>query len=86
MTERNEEQMAEAVAVMRQIGPLLHGRPSNVVGLILSLLVARHLAGFVGEDAPALRGELLELHLKAVRALIPIEEEDILKQVKSESH
>lgn len=52
--------------------PLFAGRDPEVVGAVLADLLAMLLAGHVGEDAAALREQLLEVHIAAVRRLIPV--------------
>ena len=70
---------AEAVEnLVKAIVPLLRGKSVQVQGAALADLLAIWLAGHVDHDDPEgqnsdrVREEMLELHLKAVRALIPI--------------
>jgi hypothetical protein len=62
-------------SLLREIGPLLDGKPPAVQGTALAYLVAMWLAGHVNltsqRETAASREELLTLHVEAVRALVP---------------
>ena len=85
---------AKAVqALVRKIAPLLKGKPPEVQGAALADLLAMWLAGHLdrsdpeGEKTALLREATLELHLMAVRALIPINYEMQVKpQLKAQRH
>ena len=71
------KQDASAVfALTKAIRPLLAGKPAQVQGAVLADLLALWLAGHVMRGDPkateAMREEALDMHLKAVRALIDI--------------
>jgi hypothetical protein len=62
--------------LVEAVSPFFVGKPTQVQGAALADLLAIWLAGHVNRDDPSksarIREEMLELHLKAVRALIPI--------------
>jgi hypothetical protein len=62
--------------LVEAVSPFFVGKPTQVQGAALADLLAIWLAGHVNPDDPSksarIREEMLELHLKAVRALIPI--------------
>jgi hypothetical protein len=60
----------EVQAVVALIRPLLAGRAAEVQDLVLVDLLATFLAG----HHPGLRETILELHIKAVRGLVEINE------------
>jgi hypothetical protein len=66
----------EAVALVQAMRPLLMGRPKEVQGAALADLLAIWLAGHVVRGDPAAtkrwRADILKVHLKAVRQLVPI--------------
>ena len=70
------EEADEVVALVHAIEPLLAGRASEVQGAALADLLAMWLAGHVLRGDPkateAYRETVLELHLAAVRLLIPL--------------
>lgn len=76
---------ADAQKVHRLIGSLariLAGNPAPVQGAVLADLLAIWLAGHIAESGDAaetarLREEMLDYHLRAVRALVPINAERI---------
>jgi hypothetical protein len=75
---------AEAVdKLVKAIVPLLKGKSVQVQGAALADLLAIWLAGHVNradpDDSASVREEMLELHLKAVRALIPINYDQYVK-------
>jgi hypothetical protein len=79
MTADNTVEMMEAAAVgalVKAITPLLRGFPSEVQGAALADLLAMWLAGHLILGDPkkteAYRESVLELHLEAVRQLIPV--------------
>lgn len=61
----------EVSELSRQIYPLFAGREPEVVGAVLADLLAILLVGFRDKKA---REELLEIHIKAVRNLIVVNE------------
>ncbi len=65
-----------------QISLLLHGHPPAVQGAVLATLTAMFLAGHIIEGSKsktdAVRDEVLEVHIRTVRRMIPIVERDIL--------
>jgi len=82
-----------AEALVKKIMPLLKGKPPEVQGAALADLLAMWLAGHLdrsdpeGEKTALLREATLELHLMAVRALIPINYEMQVKpQLKAQRH
>jgi len=87
-------QDAKAVqALVKKMMPLLKGKPPEVQGAALADLLAMWLAGHLdrsdpeGEKTALLREATLELHLMAVRALIPINYEMQVKpQLKAQRH
>jgi hypothetical protein len=68
------EHQQEVEALVTAVRPLFAGKPPEVQGAALADLLALWIAGHVAHDPAdkAFREELLELHLKTVRALIPI--------------
>jgi hypothetical protein len=58
----------EAESLCEEIKRLLASREPDVVGIVLSELVAIFIAG----HAPALRKEMLDLHVGLVREIVPI--------------
>jgi hypothetical protein len=68
----------EAEALVKAVSPHFAGKSAPVQGAALADLLALWLAGHVDRDDPAgknstlVREKMLELHLRAVRALIPI--------------
>lgn len=63
----------EVEAVTKAIKPLLAGRGAEVQGAVLADLLAYWLAG----HAPQLRESMLELHIEAVKAYTPINEDEL---------
>jgi hypothetical protein len=71
------ERMArEASSISAQIEPLLHGRGPELQGAVLADLLAMFIAG----HHPGLREEILQMHIGAVRGLIPVCEAQIFEQ------
>ena len=66
----------EVDALVRTLAKQLVGKPAQVQGAVLADLLAMWLAGHVMRGDPkateAMREEALDMHLKAVRALIDI--------------
>lgn len=65
-----------------QIRPLLGGQPPVVVGAVLADLLALYLAGHVADtpaNTKAVRDATLKIHLRAVKALVPLNE-DMLRE------
>jgi hypothetical protein len=62
--------------LVEAVSPFFVGKPAQVQGAALADLLAMWLAGHVDRDDPRnnqrAREKMLELHLRAVRALIPI--------------
>ena len=75
----------EATEVMRlveRIKPFFAGQQPEVVGAVLADLLSLYLAGHVADNpvkTKALRDQTLRIHLKAVKALLPLNE-DMLKE------
>lgn len=73
----------DAQGLVEEIRPLLAGYPSPTVGAaladLLAIWLAGHFAGGAAENA-ALREELLAMHLKVVRKLIPVNERELLRR------
>lgn len=63
----------EALAVSKDIASLLKGRDPGVQGAVLADLLSIYLAG----HAPDLREEILQMHIEAVRELVPVSEKQI---------
>lgn len=67
---------AEVGQIVERVRPSLAGRSPEVQGAVLADLLAMWLAGHIVKDDPAgtdaLREELLEMHLRTVRKLIPV--------------
>jgi hypothetical protein len=66
-----------AMALVKAARPLFAGKPSEVQGAALADLLAMWLAGHLDqsgdpEETDRIRETALELHLAAVRALIPV--------------
>ena len=79
----------EVGRLVEKIRPILAGNPSPTVGAALADLLATLLAGhFGGTPAKdkALREELLRMHLKIVRRLIPVNEREILAHHRDARH
>jgi len=75
----------EAWALARRVAPLFDGRPPEVVGLALADLTATLLASHFGEngaETAKLRQDLLDLHVRTVRSLIPVNEERVLSAAR----
>jgi hypothetical protein len=69
-----DEQVEKVNALLQRVAPLFHGQSPDIVGAVLSDLVALLLAGHQGVGAEELREELLQLHIETVRILIPVNE------------
>ena len=69
-----DEQVEKVNALLQRIGPLFEGQSPDIIGAVLSDLVALLLAGHQGTGAEELREELLALHIETVRNLIPVNE------------
>ena len=73
-------------ALVEQIRPILAGKPSVIQGGVLADLLATWLAGHMIMDKPrqtfTLREQLLAAHLKVVRLLIPVNENQIMGRPK----
>jgi hypothetical protein len=65
--------ISEIEHIVNQIRPLLAGRGPNIQGAVLVDLLATFLAG----HRPDLRDEMLAIHIKYVRELIPVCEAEI---------
>jgi hypothetical protein len=66
----------EASRLSALIQPLLHGRGPELQGAVLADLLAMFIAG----HHPGLREEILQMHLGAVRELVPVCERQIFAQ------
>jgi hypothetical protein len=64
----------------RRIRPLLAGHEPQIQGIVLADLVSLFIAG----HHPALREEMLALHVDTVRQLIPASEKEIFTDGKPE--
>jgi hypothetical protein len=69
-----DEQVEKVNALRQRVAPLFHGQSPDIVGAVLSDLVALLLAGHQGAGVAELREALLALHIETVRNLIPINE------------
>ena len=69
-------QAEEVEALVNAVRPLFAGKPTGIQGAALADLLAIWLAGHVIRDDPAaterIRADVLEAHLIAVRALVPV--------------
>jgi hypothetical protein len=72
--------MAESDALVEAIRPILAGQPVDVQGAVLLELLAMFIAG----HAPDLREEILALHIKVVRELVPVVEQELGDPWRSE--
>jgi hemerythrin len=72
MDDNDIKQMQE---LFKEIGLLLHGRAPHIQGAVLADLLALWLAGHVIRDdrkaTKAVRQEMLAMHMRKVRELIP---------------
>lgn len=68
--------------IVEKICPLLAGHPPEIQSAVLADLLAMFLAGHQGADAPALREEILRLHIATVRDLIPVNERMIRERAQ----
>jgi hypothetical protein len=82
-----EEAMVLAASLSAAMGKLLHGKHQLVQGAALADALATFIAGHIVLDDPEgtkqFREHLLALHIDAVRQLIPICEEEMLKWAKT---
>jgi hypothetical protein len=65
----------ESMKLTQQIREMLAGKPPEVTGAILADLLAMYLAGHIGdgdETTEGLRELMLQVHVEAVRKLIPV--------------
>jgi hypothetical protein len=62
-----------AMELLDQIRPMLHGRDPGVQGAVLADLTAIWLAGW----APAIREDVLRMHMEQIRVLIEVNEKII---------
>ena len=69
-----DEQVEKVNALLQRVAPLFQGQSPDIVGAVLSDLVALLLAGHQGPGVEELREELLRLHVETVRGLIPVNE------------
>ena len=81
MLERSK-QADTAMMIAAQIAPMLHGLGPDVQGAVLADLTATWLSGFQEANAEAQRTEILEAHIKAIRALVPINERMLLERLQ----
>ena len=68
-----DPRIIEAEAIVKTIMPLLAGKPPEIQGAVLADL----LATFIAAHHPALRDEILKMHVDVVRNLIPHNEAEI---------
>lgn len=78
------EKTAKSVeALVKAVIPLFRGKSVQVQGAALADLLALWLAGHVNRDDPAasdgVRKQMLELHLQAVWALVPLNFEEYVE-------
>lgn len=71
---RNQKDINEIEEIVTAIKPLLAGRKPEVQGAILCELLALWIAGHGDHQA---RAQLLDMHFKAVREMIPISEREL---------
>lgn len=81
----------ESMTLIAKIRRLLEGKPPDVQGAILADLLAMWLAGHVSpDDDEATEGFhelILQVHLEAVRALIPVNYKLFIEpQLKAKRH
>jgi hypothetical protein len=68
-------------SIVNAIKPWLAGYSPEIQGAVLADLLAMFLAGHVGPEAPALREEILRLHIETVRDLIPVNEKILAARI-----
>jgi hypothetical protein len=73
-------------AICQEIYPELHGQGSEVIGAVLGELVSKWLAGHVvigsRDDTEKRREEILAMWLEMVRALVPLQESEIERELQ----
>ena len=82
------KQSKQALQIAERIKPLLAGLSAEVQGAALADLLSLFLAGHLADTPEAtrrLRDEILELHIQAVRNLLPANEKMILARLKRQS-
>ena len=71
------------LALVEAVKPFFEGKPPEVQGAALAEMLSVWLAGHVNQDNPdksdRVRKAVLELHLKAVWRLVPINYEMVIK-------
>lgn len=72
MSRATERDAIRSQVLVERIRPMLAGERPEVVGAALADLTAIWLAGHVGPDAEAMRSEILDMHVAAIRDLVPI--------------
>jgi hypothetical protein len=80
------QQTNEAKAIVRQIEPLLAGKPRLMQSAILADLLATWLAGHFcssPSETEELRKQILDQHLDLVRQLLPFNEREIEAKMKA---
>ena len=81
MSETNIPQLSDqGDELVRQIKPQLAGHDPRIQGMVLFELAAIYLAG----HHPALREQMLSLHLNGIRSYIPVAEAEIFPNGKPE--
>ena len=75
-----KDEMRQVEEITIQVCQLLHGRHPNVQGGVLMDLLSMWLAG----HAPALRGDVLRLHVDGALKLVPINEQVLMDRIKTE--
>ncbi len=73
--QEKDQLMKRADRIIRRINPLLQGVGPEVQGAVLVDLVSRFFAG----HHPAIREDMIEMWMKAMRGLIPVNEAAIFK-------
>lgn len=72
----DKETLAAIDRLVREIGPLLAGKPAEVQGVVLADLLATWIGGHVVPGSQAetdrMRASVLSLHVRSVTALVPL--------------
>jgi hypothetical protein len=79
-----DDQVKRALEISRQIQPMLAGLGSDLQGAILADLTAMWLAGHIAADretTQAMRKQILDMHIEAVRDLIKPSEQELLAKM-----
>jgi len=70
--------LREVLELIEQIRPILAGKNPDAIGAALAELQATLYAGMQGIGVEQLREELMAMHMRMVRNLIPICEREML--------